>query len=88
MDSKDFGAIFGLAILLAANLVCAWILFFGGANWLENSPFAAAWPFRRFGFMLKYPEIPAGGFKFLAGAFWALEALLVVIAVLVSVFGH
>jgi hypothetical protein len=38
--------------------------------------------------MLKYPEIPAVGFKLFAGAFWVLEALLVVIAILVSVFGH
>jgi hypothetical protein len=85
MNFRDVATIVGL---VTANLVCAWILFLGGADWLENSPVAGAWPFRRFGFMLKYPEIPAGGFKLIAGAFWFLEAVVVVIAIVVSVFSH
>jgi hypothetical protein len=62
------------------NVVCLWILFLGGAGWLEGSFVAQIWPFRRFGFRADAPDMTAGFFKLIAGAFLAFELVVAIIA--------
>jgi hypothetical protein len=83
----DFGNIAALVIGLGMNIICAWIIFGSGAEWIENSPFAYDWPRRRFGSNFNQPQKPAEFYKMLAWLIWIIEAVAIVGA-LVSGFSH
>jgi hypothetical protein len=83
MDYKDLAGIVGI---VAFNLACIWVLFLGGADWLEGplaSGLFGAMYTRRF----SGADLSAESIKMAAAVLLFLEALLVITVIIAAAAG-
>ncbi len=67
---------FWIAAFAVTSLFCTWVIFLGGADWLEGSWLAEVLITRLAG------EVSAAGLKVLAGIIWFGQAIFLLIRLL------